>query len=196
MIKIRDKIIILEPGEAVTEEVPVKVIVKRGAFGSGEHETTRSCLELMCDIDFNDKLVLDIGSGTGILGITAILLGARKTIALDIDKDAVYTTYLNATLNGVSEKIEVYPYTIDYLRVEEPFDIILANIYGDVIKNMIPKIDAIAATNSKIILSGILPEDNFEIIWRFKNLGYKMIHNAYLSEYTTVLLEKRGPSVI
>ncbi len=189
MINIKDKIIVLLPEEE-SNEGSIRVRIKRGAFGSGEHETTRSCLEVMCDIDFKDKTVLDIGCGTGILGIVAALLGARKVVALDIAKEAIETTSINIKLNNVEDRFKLYPYPIELLEDDGPFDVILANIYGDVIKRIVGHIDKRLKEKGLVLLSGVSYEDNFEIIYSFKKLGYNMIKNLYLEEYTTILLQK------
>ena len=109
------------------------LIMQRGAFGSGEHETTESCIEILEKHNFsgNEKL-LDLGSGTGILSIAALLLGAGQSWCIDIEPEAVKSCQHNSQLNGVSEKIKHFCGTLDLLN-EQSFDFVLANIYGDIL---------------------------------------------------------------
>ncbi|MGB9668604.1 MAG: 50S ribosomal protein L11 methyltransferase [Thermosulfidibacteraceae bacterium] len=198
MINIKDTILVVSPEEKLEdlEELKSKykiLWIKKGAFGSGEHETTRSCLEVMCELDFKNKNVLDIGCGTGILGIASVLLGAREVIAIDIAKEAIETTMVNIKINGVEDKLRVYPVPIEALKESGKFDIILANIYGDVIKRIVTHIDSRTVDRGFVLLSGITYDQNFEIIHSFKKLGYQLIKNLYLEEYTTVLLQKHTP---
>ncbi len=108
--------------------------MERGAFGSGEHETTRSCIELLESVPPADQLkILDLGSGTGILSIAALLSNREATATcLDIDPVAVASCRRNCSLNQLDHRVKHSCGTLDQLD-ERNFDLVLANIYGDIL---------------------------------------------------------------
>lgn len=136
------------------------------SFGTGQHETTALCLEMMekeleKKADKNVKL-LDMGCGSGILGIAGLLFGAEKAVAVDIDENAVHTSLENADKNGVSDKYTAYSGDVlasKYLRVKlgkEKYDLILANIVADVLAEMSGILLELATPGALIICSGII----------------------------------------
>ncbi|MDD2539449.1 MAG: 50S ribosomal protein L11 methyltransferase [Desulfuromonadaceae bacterium] len=131
------------------------------AFGTGGHETTRLCLELLeqtmdqCDQTSQPSL-LDLGTGSGILAMAASLLGAGRILALDIDPDAVTVAHENLELNGLSERIECGTAPLESLV--ENFDIILANILAEELVRLAPYLTARLSPGGYLILSGILAE--------------------------------------
>ena len=102
------------------------------AFGTGTHETTILCVRALEDWITHDKTLLDVGTGTGILAITGILLGAKSTLAIDLDLDAVRIANENASRNKVTEKIDVvHGNLMD--KVQGKFEVVVVNIIADVI---------------------------------------------------------------
>ncbi len=129
------------------------------AFGTGTHATTRLCLEsLEMRLGGNNAATLaDIGCGSGILSIGAILLGAQRVYAVDTDPLAVKATAENRQLNGIEpDRIQVNLGSIDSLQVSEPVDGILCNILAEIIVDLIPHFNAIAKESTWGILSGVL----------------------------------------
>jgi len=146
------------------------------AFGTGSHETTAMCIELMQELSFKDKTVLDLGCGSGILGITALKLGAKKCYFVDIDPIATKAALENATLNKVENKGEFITAGFD-VKLGEKADILLANLTADLLLMCYPKLDGlIKILDAKIIISGMLKEleqkvlevysEKFEVIAR------------------------------
>ncbi len=136
------------------------------AFGTGAHQTTQLCLESL-EMRLGDPaeaaqaVVADIGCGTGILSIGAILLGAKKAYAVDTDPLAVRATEVSRELNGIApDRLIVAEGSIEQLieMVDAPVDGILCNILAEVIVDLIPKLEAIAKPTTWGILSGILLE--------------------------------------
>jgi len=135
------------------------------AFGTGAHATTQLCLESIeqqlkdgIDID-KETRIADIGCGTGILSIAAILLGADQAYAVDIDPLAVGAAETSRALNGIaSQRIVIAQGSIERLRelLENPVDGMVCNILATVIINLVPQISAIVKPNSWGIFSGIL----------------------------------------
>ena len=127
------------------------------AFGTGEHETTSMCVELMQDYLGAEDVVLDVGCGSGILGISAAKLGAKKCYLTDIDPIAVASSKHNATKNGVAEKLVVTETNlVDGFDVKA--DLILANITAEILALLAPAIPKHLKEGGTVILSGIIRE--------------------------------------
>ncbi|MDJ0702322.1 MAG: 50S ribosomal protein L11 methyltransferase [Leptolyngbyaceae cyanobacterium MO_188.B28] len=136
------------------------------AFGTGAHATTQLCLESL-EMRFgdspSDRVIADIGCGSGILSIGAILLGAKQVYAVDIDPLAVKSTLSNRRLNGVApEQLQVSEGSLKSLsqQLTDPVDGILCNILAEVIVDLIPQMGEIAKPTTWAILSGILLEQS------------------------------------
>ena len=131
------------------------------AFGTGGHETTRLCLELLEKImdavcQGGAPSLLDLGTGSGILAMAASKLGAGRILALDIDPEAVVVARENLTLNELTEKVECG--TVPLESLDEGFDIILANILAEELVRLAPDLAARLNPGGSLILSGILAE--------------------------------------
>jgi ribosomal protein L11 methyltransferase len=136
------------------------------AFGTGNHATTQLCLESL-EMRLSDEqqasniVIADIGCGSGILSIGALLLGAKKAYAVDTDPLAVESTISNRTLNSVNpERLLTAEGSVDVLAelIEEPVDGIVCNILADVIIELIPSMTALVKPKTWAIFSGILVE--------------------------------------
>jgi ribosomal protein L11 methyltransferase len=174
----------------------IHLIMAPGAFGSGEHETTASCLEMLATLpEVKGANLLDLGSGTGILAIAALKLGAQHALCVDTDPAAVRTCQTNCELNGLSDRVEHLCSSLDQV-VPSSFDLILANIYGDILLAVADLLAAKAGPGAPLLLSGILYQDNFDVRSRYQSLGCVVVRNRMLEEYTTVLLRrgKQGDS--
>ena len=137
-----------------------EVIVKLDsnmAFGTGEHETTSMCLELLQECLTPESVCLDIGCGSGILGISAVLLGAKSAYLTDIDPVATESASHNCKLNGV-EKLCTVKRTDLVGEGEIVADIALANITADVLCRLAPTLPAHVKQGGTLILSGIIKE--------------------------------------
>ena len=125
------------------------------AFGTGEHETTSMCVELLQKYITPDSVCIDVGCGSGILGISAVKLGAKYAYLTDIDSVAVKSANHNCALNGVSDKVTVAH--SDLLEsAEVKGDIVLANITADVLERLAPSIPSYLKEGGALILSGII----------------------------------------
>lgn len=131
------------------------------AFGTGGHETTRLCLELleqiMKDATTDTPLsVLDLGTGSGILAMAAVKLGAAPVLAVDIDPLAVEVARDNLAINNMADKVECNTTPIE--SIGSKFDVILANILAEELVRLAPHIISCMNTGGRLVLSGILAE--------------------------------------
>lgn len=144
------------------------------SFGSGSHATTRQIVELLMSLDMDGGDVLDMGCGTGILGIVAALRGARHVTAIDIDGICVESTRENARLNAISQ-MEAALGDASTLNHYGPFDLILANIHKNIILRDMEHYVARLKDKAIVVFSGFFEEDAKEIVERGQTLGLSLI---------------------
>jgi len=139
------------------------------AFGSGSHETTRLCLEYLEQNSPKNNYVIDYGCGSGILGIAAILLGAKKVLSIDNDYQAINITNENAKLNMVSHILLAQ---IDNEIIDTKADILIANIFSNVLLELIDKFFNLLKSDGKLILSGIIEKQLEEVFKAYEELFF------------------------
>ncbi|HCA05312.1 MAG TPA: 50S ribosomal protein L11 methyltransferase [Ruminococcaceae bacterium] len=132
------------------------------AFGTGGHETTRLCLEMCEKYMKPGDDVLDVGCGSGILGISALLLGANKAVGVDIDEVAVRTAAENAALNGVQNRFTAVCGSFTD-KVEGKYDIVLANIVADAIMFLSKGVRDFMKDDAVYVMSGIIDTRSDEV---------------------------------
>ena len=167
------------------------------SFGTGRHETTRLCLELLEKTDCNDADVLDMGCGSGILGIGAYLLGAKSITAVDIDENAVLITRKNAAVNGIPDGI-LTAYTgnvLDDSTLEstvrsKKYGVVCANIVADVLVMMMPLFRDVMAQGGEIILSGIIAPRKQKVLDALTD-GFDVIEVREENDWVAILAKVR-----
>ncbi|MBQ8611573.1 MAG: 50S ribosomal protein L11 methyltransferase [Oscillospiraceae bacterium] len=132
------------------------------AFGTGTHETTALCLGKLDAIVHGGERMLDVGTGSGILAIAALLLGAREADGIDIDPMCVRTAGENAALNGVQDRFTVRVGDLSE-QAKGPYDIVCANIVANAIKMLSPAVPALLAPDGIYITSGIIDDRRDEV---------------------------------
>lgn len=188
-LEIGECLTIIPPDTAAPDNNRLAIIMARGAFGSGDHETTRSCLEIMETLQQpSNPKILDLGSGTGILSIAALKLFGGHAWCVDVEKSAVVSAQQNCALNR-TDNVTHHCGTLDTLS-ESGFDLILANIYGDILLEVAEDLVARALPGAIILLSGILWEYNFDVRTCYHKHGCNLLKNRLLDEFSTVLLHK------
>jgi ribosomal protein L11 methyltransferase len=132
------------------------------AFGTGNHATTTLSLGLLEKVINGGEKVVDLGTGSGILAISAVKLGADSVMAIDIDEKSVEVAKENANINGVGDKIEVV--CGDLLTVvDDKYDVIICNILTKIILPLIPSIKDYLNPDGSLVLSGIMETEAFQI---------------------------------
>lgn len=155
------------------------------AFGTGTHETTRLCAAMLDEIIEGGEKVLDLGCGTGILGIIAAKLGAFRVTCADIDEIACKTAMENIRNNGVDSKVAVIHGSLNDIK-RERYDIIVINIITDVILSLLPLLDEYCTEETNIILSGIIQERKNEITDAVAKSGYSIKQELSDGEWIAV----------
>lgn len=159
---IDDQVAVKASFHQLDKTFPLEILINpKMSFGTGHHETTTLMLKSQVSVDHTEKIVLDSGTGTGILAIMAAKLGATKVVATDIDEWSIENSRENFELNGF-KTISLYKGTIDVLMPtfkKESFDIILANITKNVLLHDIPYYSALLCKGGKLLLSGFYDAD-------------------------------------
>lgn len=172
--KENEKIVLLDPG---------------AAFGTGTHETTKLCLSVLDSIIRKDNTILDIGTGSGILAITALLLGAKSADAIDIDPLSVKAAKENAKLNHIDEYLTVrLGNLLD--QVKGQYDVITANIVADVIISLLADIKPFMKPNGVLILSGIIREREADVLDALDQYNYSIAEKHQDGEWIAFVVKK------
>jgi len=164
------------------------VITPQMSFGTGHHETTRGMIQMMRDIVFTDKKVLDFGCGTGILAILAAKMGAKAVLGVDIDDNAYMNSIHNCAQNDV-ETIEIKHGAL--YETESKYDIILANINRHVILETLPSLSDKLVSGSALLLSGILHSDLPLLERHLEMASFKVVKSQQLEDWMCILTEKK-----
>ena len=158
----------LEPGDVMLRLDPGM------AFGTGTHETTRLCLQMLEKFVKPGMDILDIGCGSGILSICGVLLGGNKAVGVDIDQTAVKVANENAEMNHVENKTE---YLCGDLtdKVSGKYQVVCANIVADVVIRLIPDVGGFMDDNAVLLVSGIIETRRDEVVEALAEHGYQII---------------------
>lgn len=162
------------------------------SFGTGHHATTSQVLETQLGIDHQDKRVLDVGCGTGVLSILAHQLGANEIVAIDIDEWCIENSQENFTLNQC-ENIDLSLSEIGGVDRSEPFDIILANINRNVLLDQLVDYSALLVPGGYLLMSGFYVEDVKVLVDVAKNNGLDLVLEKSRDKWA-ILVMKKGES--
>jgi len=171
----------------VPERIAVRIDPSM-AFGTGTHPTTQLCMAMVEKLIKPDSLAMDIGCGSGILAISAALLGAKKVIAVDIDYPSREATLKNAELNNISEKIENGIGSVSEI-LEGQFSfisapVIMVNILAPIIIRLFSNgLYDLISENGILVLSGILDRQADEVQKTAENFGLKIIEKRMINDW-------------
>lgn len=161
----------------------------QGAFGTGIHGTTQDCLEVILERDFKEKKVLDLGTGSGILSIAALLRGAKDVMAVDLEPVEREILH-HAHLNGVKPIQIVQADLIDgSYRIQDWFDWIFINIGGDEAKTIIDRHGLLEKSNH-LLVSGLVEWHTEHVTSLFENAGFSLQKRLQSDEWVTMYFSK------
>lgn len=178
--------------ERKPKEGQIEVVIDSNmAFGTGEHETTSMVLSLMQKFVSSAETVIDVGTGSGILGIAAAKLGAKNVVMTDIDYVAVKSAKHNCEINGVADKCEV---DLNNLLDDKNIagDLVLANITADVLLILSESIPAHVKNGGVLIMSGIIKSRVDDVIRRYTEIGFKLEERRDEGEWIALVMKKTG----
>ncbi len=169
-------------------DFPIEIIITpKMSFGTGHHETTHQVMSLQLEVDHAHKTVLDVGTGTGILAILAMKLGAKSVHAFDIDEWSVENTIENLELNNI-KNVSVSLGTIqDQTAVQ--YDIVLANINRNILLDEIPLYVTFMKAGAHLFVSGFYEHDAIDIIAKATECGLKLIQQKSKNKWAAIVFE-------
>ena len=181
-MEIGERLLVVPQWEKARDDGRVKLVLNPGlTFGTGSHATTRLCLQALDKYIRGGEKILDLGCGSGILSIAALLLGAEDAFACDIDDKCVGVAYENAALNGIGRE----HYTVragDVLsdkRLAREFggdyDIVVANIVADVIIALAPQVGKLLKKGGIFLCSGIIDDRAVEVADALRLAGWAIM---------------------
>ncbi|MBR1502497.1 MAG: 50S ribosomal protein L11 methyltransferase [Prevotella sp.] len=176
-ILIADKLVIHDGRHLPDTPVEISIeIDAKLAFGTGTHETTRMICASLLDMDLNGKRLLDCGTGTGILSICALKLGAKEAVGYDIDEWSADNARHNAVINRVDGQFTSLLGDASILnKVEGSFDVVMANINRNILLADMPLFRQKMAQGATLILSGFYTDDCQQLIEKAQSLGLSLI---------------------
>jgi ribosomal protein L11 methyltransferase len=167
------------------------------AFGTGHHGTTRGCLMLLDEVlkAHRPRRVLDLGTGTGVLAIAAAKALHIKLLASDIDPLAARVAGENARLNGAGDLVETIcatGFSAPQFAASAPFDLVLANILANPLRQMATPMARHLAPSALVILSGLLPPQAQGVIAAYRARGLVLVRQLRIEGWSSLLLRKAG----
>jgi ribosomal protein L11 methyltransferase len=162
-----------------TGEGEIEIVLDPGqAFGTGDHATTRLCLELMEDAALRDAVVADVGCGSGILSVAAIKLGAAEVVAVDVEPTAVEVAKENAALNGVQFLAltgdGIAPLLTASEGGREGFDVVLSNIISAILIRLARDVSDALVPGGRWIVSGVIPQNWPDVLAAAERAGFEI----------------------
>lgn len=195
-----DDILVIPSWETVKEEDSDKLIIHIDpgtAFGTGMHETTQLCIRALKRYVTEESVVLDVGCGSGILGMLALKFGAKYAVGTDLDPCAITATHENMAENGIrAEQYEVMiGNIIDDREIQdragyEKYDIVLANILADVLVPLTPVVVHQMKPGAVYITSGIIDDKEETVVEAVKAAGLTVLEVNHQGEWVSVVAKK------
>ena len=159
------------------------------SFGTGHHETTRMMIQMIEKYLKRGDVVLDVGTGTGVLAIVAAKLGAKKVVGLDTDEWSIENARENVIKNDVADIVNILPGEISAVK-SSVFDMVLANLNRNTLLNIAPDINQAIAKGKPLIVSGILTLDEGSIVSCYEETGLKFVESNHEGDWTVVVFKK------
>ena len=190
-VRIEPDIVVRAPWHESSPEARYEILLEpRMAFGTGQHETTRTCLKVIAQRFQKGWRFLDLGCGSGILSILADKKGAAFITAIDYDVVAVDNCRGNFRLNDISAPFDVLFGSIEKCLQDPPYEFVCANIIKKTILEMLPRLESLTAEGGVLLLAGLLQHDEAEVSARLAELGLNRFSTILDNEWLTFLVEK------
>ncbi len=158
------------------------------SFGTGDHQTTKICLSFLEKYVKPGMKILDAGSGTAILAIAAVKLGAEKVIAFDIDEWCFDNGIENIKLNNVADKVEIRKCELNDIS-ENNFDLIIANIQKNILLDLADGFKQRLKSDGILILSGLLEMDREAVKEKYSSLRFNEIDFLQMDEWIGIVFK-------
>ncbi|MDR2163504.1 MAG: 50S ribosomal protein L11 methyltransferase [Clostridiales Family XIII bacterium] len=154
------------------------------AFGTGSHETTAMCLAELERVVRPGLSVLDIGTGSGILAIAAVLLGAGRVMAVEYDEDAAVSASSNFKLNGVAGRVDLVKGDIREIALDLGiYDIVTANLTSGLIRRIAETLPSLLLSGGRLIVSGLLTDEELDMRKALMDAGFISISSEHRGEW-------------
>lgn len=190
-ILIGDQCLVRSPFHEVSPHTRYEILIEpKMAFGTGYHETTKLMTEHLLELNIEGQDVMDMGCGTGILGILASMRGASRVTGIDTDQWAVNNALENLSLNNITN-MEIILGNASSIDSMGSFDLFLANINRNILLEDMPLYNHSVKVNGTIILSGFYSEDLGKIDVQAKSLGWTQILTKEQNNWIAVSYRKQ-----
>jgi ribosomal protein L11 methyltransferase len=196
-IEVGARLLIVPPWEARPERVSggrVQVIIEPGrAFGTGHHGSTEGCLRLL-DAALRSPgavPVLDIGTGTGILAIAAVRLGAPSALAIDVDPDAILAAQLNAERNECADRVRLALGGPETLAAGDRFQLVTANLLAHTHQGLAARYAELVAPGGLLVLGGILAGEHPSVIAALRPAGFELVEQQDVDGWASLLVVRQ-----
>jgi ribosomal protein L11 methyltransferase len=196
--------VVLKPPEMVYESTSCDIVIdilKGASFGFGDHPSTQLAIQGIeaalfnkhVDIHINDGRALDIGTGSGILAITAVLMGIKHAVGIDIDPCARAEAQKNIQLNGLEHRIKILDTRVE--NINETYSLITANLRYPTLKQLCPHLAGITQKTGVVVVSGIKSEEVEDLLDAFAQNGFQCIWKAIEKGWAGLVLNCSGSKV-
>ncbi len=195
-----ERLLVVPPWEAVDGATPsgrIQVVIEPArAFGTGHHGSTAGCLALLeralAAAGTPRPPLVDVGTGSGILAISALKLGAPSAIAIDIDPDAVSAAQANAEVNGCADRLALSLESVDELIARGPFMLVAANLLTLTHLALAGRYARLVAPGGQLVLGGILADEADRVQHALTESGFTADDNVVLDGWTSLLLSRQA----
>ncbi len=174
------------PGEVPADVIPLRIPAQT-AFGTGSHESTQLALLWLAELPLAGRDILDVGTGSAILSLAALALGARRVWALDVDAQAVVIAHANSCRNGLFPHL--FAGKLQALKPNPKFDLVLANVLPERILPDFPALLPLLKPGGRVVSSGNLQTRRDELLLQFAQLGFLLVGEKSVGEWTSFILQ-------
>lgn len=189
--KVSDKFLVVPNWEEDYElaENDLKLVLDPGmAFGTGTHPTTMLSIQGLEKVIKKDDEVIDVGCGSGVLSIAAVLLGAKKVFAYDLDEVAVSSTNINKALNGINEEIIAKENNL-LKGITKQADVIVANILAEIIVDLVEDAATIIKPEGYLVLSGIINKKSELVKDKLLEHNFKIVEEKTIEHWVMLIAQ-------